>query len=140
MAIDLKGAHQARLAAAPRNAAPLTLWRIETETGRGPFIDFDTYEAMDLAAARAGIPSHTADMPNPADEGLVEDEALRSATTSPRLLARWFPRPIRQALGELGYHVVRIEAEADTVQVGGLQALYHPARSRVVERRPLMAA
>lgn len=119
------------------NDQPVTLWRVQTETNRGPFACAYAYDEMDSALLDAGLGSHINSMPTPLQDGLTEMPGMHCATTSPRQLVRWFPRCTRLALAKLDYHVVRYEVAPGGAQIGPNQAVYDPARARRIGSRAL---
>jgi hypothetical protein len=122
----------------PRRDEPTTLWRIEDEEGEGPFRSPFMRRRISLAATDGEDNGWTNDLPLPMEEGLDMHGQHLCAIADHASLGIWFPVPVRRLLGDHGYSIVRIQAQAGAAQVGRTQAVYDSTRAEVVSRRMLM--
>lgn len=115
----------------------MRVFRVERrETGMGPFRLRDTIRVMDRAI---GVVSYHNRFPTSYAAGLRLSEGVTPYHAAPsiRALLRWFPRPIRRALAERGFHLVELEVSGQHVEADDLQAVYDPSQARVIASYPL---
>lgn len=122
----------------PRRDEPTILWRIEDEEGEGPFRSPFMRRRISLAATDGEDNGWTNDLPLPCEEGLDMHGQHLCAVADRASLGLWFPTPVRRLLGNHGYSMVRIRADAGAAQVGETQAVYDTTRSEVLSRRMLI--